>query len=441
MKRFPSILLTLVMAGCATSKGLEATASHEPSFAIRHVRIFDGEHVIPSGTLVVQGERIAAVGEDVNLSGVAEIIDGQGMTVLPGLIDSHFHLQGLDAYKTALAFGVTTVVDLFGQYSAFANKTSLGGLAHRGPDEADTLVSLLITAPKGHGTEYGDFPMPKVSTAQECQAAVNTQLDEGASFVKIIYDAGESWSKQGMPTLSREVLAACVQAAHARGVMVVVHAITLRESREAIEAGADGLAHAIVDSRSDPAFAELVAAHGAFVIPTLAVFSGMAGQRIDEAILADPRLEPYLSLSGVNGLKTSFPAGFGQGVKPTLMQENVRQLKAAHVPLLAGSDCANPRTAVGATLHQELETLVNTGLTPTEALTAATSLPAARFRLSDRGRIAPGLRADLLLVQGDPTTDIQQTRNIVAVWKLGKKLDRDAYRARVAAARQESAKP
>jgi imidazolonepropionase-like amidohydrolase len=121
------------------------------------------------------------------------------------------------------------------------------------------------------------------------------------------------------------------------------------------------------------------------------------------------------------------------------MQENIRQLKAAHVPLLAGSDCANPRTAVGATLHQELEMLVTTtGFTPTEALTAATSLPAARFKLSDRGRIAPGLRADLLLVRGDPTVDIQLTRSIVAVWKRGKKLDRDAYRAHMEAARQES---
>ncbi|WP_224361283.1 amidohydrolase family protein [Hyalangium versicolor] len=440
MKRLSSILLMLVLAGCATTQSLEAAESTEPSFAIRNVRIFDGERVIPSGTIVVRGERIAAVGENLNLSGVTEIIDGQGMTVLPGLIDAHFHLQGPDSYKAALAFGVTTVIDMFGEYSAAAIKTTLTGLAHRAPDEADTLVSLLVTAPKGHGTEYGEFPMPQVTSAKECQEAVDNQLAAGASFVKIIYDAGESWSAQTLPTFGRDVLAACIAAAHAHGVVAVVHAITLRESREAIEAGADGLTHAIVNTRSDPAFAELVSSHKAFVIPTLAVYAGIAGFHNDAAILGDPRLEAYLPPSGLSGLKMTFPPGFGQGVKPALMQENVRQLKASHVPLLAGSDCANPGTAVGATLHQELEMLVSTALTPTEALTAATALPADRFKLSDRGHLAPGLRADLLLVRGDPTTDIQVTRNIISVWKLGKKLDRDTYRAHIQAERQATAK-
>ena len=134
------------------------------------------------------------------------------------------------------------------------------------------------------------------------------------------------------------------------------------------------------------------------------------------------------------------PDGFGQGMKPTVMQQAVRQLKGARVPILAGSDCANQQTAIGASLHQELEQLVASGLTPTEALVAATSLPAARFRLPDRGRIAPGLRADLLLVRGDPTQDIRMTRDIVAIWKQGQRLDREAFRTRIDASRKAKAK-
>jgi imidazolonepropionase-like amidohydrolase len=435
------LLLTLVMAGCSAPKALGGAAGAEPSFAIRNVRIFDGERLIPSGTVVVRGERIAEVGKDVDLAGVTEVIDGQGQTLLPGLIDSHFHPDGPEAYRSALVFGLTTVIDMFGQYSALAMKTDLGGLAQRAADEADTLVGMLVTAPGGHGTQVSNVSMPTVSSAQECRAAVDTQLAAGASFVKLVYDSGESWSAQPVPTLSREALAGCVQAAHAQGVLAVVHAWTLRQTREAIEAGVDGLVHIVADTPPDPAFAELLASHGAFAVPTLAVISGVAHHHNDEEILGDPHLAPYLSAGNVSTLKASFPEGFGRGMHLPVMQQTVRQLKASRVPILAGSDCGNQQTAVGASLHQELELLVTSGLTPTEALAAATSVPASRFRLKDRGRIAPGLRGDLLLVRGDPTTDIQLTRDIVAVWKRGKRLDREAYRARVQASRQVDAKP
>lgn len=440
MNLLSSLLLTVAVTGCITPKTLGAAGEPEQSFAIRNVRIFDGERVISSGTVVVRGERIAAVGEEVDLSGVAEVIDGRGQTLLPGLVDAHFHPDGPDAYRTSLALGVTTVIDLFGEYSSAILKTSLRDVANREADEADALVSLFITVPGGHGTQYGEFPKP-VATSQECRAQINTQLDAGAAFVKIVYDVGESWSVKPMPTLSRQILADCIQAAHDRGVLAVVHAWTLRESREAVEAGADVLTHGIIDTPPDQAYAALLAARGVFMIPTLAVAVGIASRHNDEELLADPRLVSYLPPKSLDTLKSTFDDGFGQGMKPTVLQETIRLLKAARVPLLAGSDAANPQTAPGATLHQELELLVATGLTPTEALAGATSLSAAGFRLSDRGRIAPGLRADLLLVQGDPTTDIRMTRNIVAVWKRGKKLNREAYRTRVVATHQADVKP
>jgi hypothetical protein len=98
------------------------------------------------------------------------------------------------------------------------------------------------------------------------------------------------------------------------------------------------------------------------------------------------------------------------------------------VPILAGTDAINPGTAHGASIHRELELLVEAGLSTAEALAAATSEPARAFGLADRGRIAPGARADLMLVDGDPTADIRATRKIAGVWKAGRPIDRDAYR-------------
>lgn len=100
----------------------------------------------------------------------------------------------------------------------------------------------------------------------------------------------------------------------------------------------------------------------------------------------------------------------------------------------------NPGTSHGASVHRERELLVRSGLTPQEALAAATSVPASAFRLDDRGVIAPGKRADLVLVKGDPTRDIMATRDIVSVWKLGVEDDRASYRASVEKAKEEAAK-
>lgn len=103
---------------------------------------------------------------------------------------------------------------------------------------------------------------------------------------------------------------------------------------------------------------------------------------------------------------------------------NVRALRDAGVPVLAGTDAGNSGTTYGASLHEELDLLVRAGHTPTEALAGATSLPARRFGLTDRGRIATGTRAGLVLVDGDPTTDITATRNIAAIWKNGYPISR-----------------
>jgi imidazolonepropionase-like amidohydrolase len=104
--------------------------------------------------------------------------------------------------------------------------------------------------------------------------------------------------------------------------------------------------------------------------------------------------------------------------------ESTRRLHAAGVPILAGTDAPNPGTAHGPSIHGEMALLVRAGMTPLEALRSATSRPADAFGLADRGRVRPGSRADLVLVDGDPARDITATRRISRIWKNGYPVDR-----------------
>jgi len=206
----------------------------------------------------------------------------------------------------------------------------------------------------------------------------------------------------------------------------VAHIGSLQSAKDAIAAGVDGLAHLFVDQPPDKDFLALAAQHHVFVVPTLSVLASIAGEASGKELAQDPHLEPYLSPAAISGLSQTFPHKSGSLGNA---EEAVRLLKAQHTPILAGTDSPNPGTAHGASMHGELELLVQSGLTPVEALASATSVPAAAFHLDDRGRIAPGKRADLLLVEGNPTAQISDINKVVAVWKLGVKDDRESYRA------------
>jgi imidazolonepropionase-like amidohydrolase len=394
-------------------------------FVISNVRIFDGTHVMPKGQVWVHNGKIKAVAEDVKAPAGVRVVNGEGDTLLPGLIDAHTHAFG-NALKEALVFGVTTELDMFTshEYAAQIKREQSEG---KDLDLADLRsAGTLVTAPHGHGTEYG-MPIPTISSPDQAQDFVDARIAEGSDYIKIIYDDGKTYGLT-IPTISKETMAAVIAAAHKRGKLAVVHIGSLQDARTAIQAGADGLAHLFVDAPPDAEFAELVAQHHAFVVPTLSVLASVSGAPSGKPLANDPQLQPYLSQDTFKNLSTLFPKSHGSFANA---QETIRQLKARHVPVLAGTDAPNPGTAHGASIHGELALLVGAGLTPVEALAAATSVPTHAFHLEDRGEIAPGKRADLLLVKGDPTTDILATRNIVGVWKSGVADDRESYRAAI----------
>jgi imidazolonepropionase-like amidohydrolase len=403
---------------------------------IQRVRVFDGETVIPRTSVLVRDGRIALIAPMIKVSGDVPLVDGEGKTLVPGLIDSHTHSWGT-ALRDAAALGVTTVLDMFTEPKLAAEYRRVQGTSE-GRDLADfRSAGVLATSPKGHGTEYG-IPIPTISSPGEAQAFVDARLAEGSDYIKIIYDDGHAYGMK-IPTIDKATMKAVIDAAHARHKLAVVHIGDENGARDAIEAGADGLAHLFVDRGPDADFAALVKSHRAFVIPTLTVLESIAGEQGGATLVKDARLAAFIPPDNAANLARGF--GMPKSASRTLEAAlaTVKQLRAAGVPILAGTDAPNPGTAHGASMHRELELLVRAGLTPVEALRAATSVPARTFGLADRGRIAKGMRADLVLVNGDPTTDILATRDIARVWKQGREVDRESYRAAVSKAAAEMA--
>lgn len=432
MKRLPEVAALAALCGILTVAVLAQSASDErpgaavadvDDFAVRGARVFDGERLLPRADVLVRDGRIVAVGADLALPDDVAVVDGAGKTLLPGLIDAHTHSWG-EARRDALRFGVTAELDMLGDRNRLPaierERESL-----RRTDEADLWsAGAAVTAPGGHGTQYG-MQVPTLSAGDDPAAFVDARIDEGSDYVKLILEDFSAYNdSRRLPTIDAHQVEVAIAQAHKRDTLAVVHVSRLRDGKAAMDAGADGLVH-IFGEPGDAGFVEAVKRHGAFVVPTLSVLATVAHAEEGRRLSEDAHLRPWLSAAQIETLK----AGFGPGVpKPAVLADamaNVRALHAAGVDILAGTDAGNPGTAHGASMHGELELLVRAGLTPSQALAAATSLPARRFRLGDRGRIAPGLRADLLLVEGDPTVDIADTRRIANVWKNGYPVPRE----------------
>jgi imidazolonepropionase-like amidohydrolase len=400
--------------------------------AITNAHVFDGERAIDEQIVVLDGAHILAVGGVVPAG--ATVFDAHGATLMPGLIDSHVHTD-MNGLRDALAFGVTTELEMQGHWTAKKRKE----IATR-HDIADLRSpGMGITPPGGHPSQYmasssnlllklfSHFPLklffhfPFVSTPDEAVKFVSKQVRGGADYIKIFIEDGTAVGFPGLKVTSDETLVAAVKEAHRLGKMAIAHVTTHDGAETAIAGGIDGLAHLFFDRQTTPALTSAIASSGAFVIPTLVTLSTAFGNDAS-ALAADERVKSRLDKKWLDSLSRSanvYPKGDMNAAFASVMA-----LHRAGVDILAGSDVSDPipilgGLAHGASLHHELQLLVAAGLKPIEALRAATSTPARRFGLTDRGRIVPGARADLVLVEGDPLTQIADTLSIRYVWRGG----------------------
>ena len=412
------------IVGVATLLALWASSDQVPAqqsekiLAFRSVDVFDGSRLIRNTNVIIRDGMVRAIGPEIPIPSDAEVIDGKRKTLLPGFIDAHVHLgtSNVDQFlRDALNFGVTTELEMWGSEASLALRNKIASAAIR--DLADLRsAGTGITVPRGHPTQMGGPPLPTLGPTDDVQAFVDARIEEGGDYIKIIYE-------HAFPTLTKQQLEDVISASHRRNKLVVVHVTTQSDAREAIAAGADGLAHIFADSAPDPGFAKFAAEHHVFVITTLSVVEALT-TTTSKPWWQDIKVTPFITPSMKSSLERRFPAGFGATLKLQNALATVSALKKAGVIVLAGTDAPAPGLAHGLSLHHELELLVLSGLTPLEALGAATFEPAQVFGFHDRGRIAVGTRADLLLVNGDPTADIKMTRDIVGVWKLGVRLSR-----------------
>ena len=426
-----------------------AVSAHAQPVVIRNVRIFDGEKIIDANSVAVADGKIVTVGKDVASPPDAQVIDGRGDTLLPGLIDSHVHIWTRDGLRQALVFGVTTELDMFMRWQ---QAQQWKDEERSSTDIADfRTAGTCITTPKGHGSDYG-VSGTEISGPEQAQAVVDDRIAHGSDYIKIMYDYSPPF-----PLMSRETLAAVVKAAHARHKLAIVHISSYLGTRDAIEAGADGIAHLPEDRPPDANFGRMLAEHHAFVITTMAIDDLVFGQRRFATEVSEPLFATMLAPAQVAAIEhlghiddamraRLFAIETAQKDPPRFQYRRIEDIRAiapasyhayanlesalrlardAGVPVLAGTDASSGAFPPGAMMHTELELMVKAGLSPSEALADATSVPAKIFGLDDRGRIAPGMRADLLLVRGDPTKDIYSTRDIVAIWKRGARIDRE----------------
>ncbi|WP_066948254.1 metal-dependent hydrolase family protein [Streptomyces lushanensis] len=381
-------------------------------------RVWDGlaPEPVRDGFLLVEGARIGALGRRADLGGGWDTVprlDLPGATVLPGLIDCHVHMalsgsatpvrdfkrearagaaalavRAVQNLRLAAEAGVTTVRDL-GTPNEVAFPLRAAVAEGRIPGPRVLTSGQPITVTGGHCHWFSH----QCDSPAEIRVAVRRQVRDGADWIKLMLSGGNLTPRTnpGRPQYSEEEVRACTEESERLGVPVSAHAYDPDSIRRAVDAGVRTIEHCLFETADgiayDPTTAILMAARGIAFVPTI---SGA-----------------FLRM-GTAGPEGRDPVAPRFRERRTQIREVFRRMVAAGVPMVAGSDAGVPQRAFDG-FPADLAALVGAdgmGLTCREALVSATSAAAERLGVDDTGVLAPGRRADVLAVDGDPLSDI-----------------------------------
>jgi imidazolonepropionase-like amidohydrolase len=448
-----SLLPALVLLSGCPPKGTETEPPCSSCQLIRHVRVVDADGVREDRRVTISAGLITAEEPDsADPSFSGEQVDGTGLTLVPGLWDAHVHLMSSagtnirssahinEHLKSLLYEGVTSIIDLG---SPPQTLFSLRERLERGEVLGPHLRTAgpFFTAPGGHPcpVDYDPETCALITTPESAETAMAALAQHYPDLVKVILDAGGA-PFEDLPHLAPAQLAAVTQAAARHQLRVVAHVASAEEFAQALDAGVAAIAHVPTRDLLSEDLARRCAQQGVFVMTTLSIPDNVLRYVADTSFLETPELAATVPPAVLQSLRAPEFRRFlteGEG-RPIVdaasafvatQAENLRRLRAAGVPLIAGSDAGNLAVFHGPGLLRELELLVQAGLTPQEALDTATLAPARLLGIEGRhGRVAPGYAADLVLVEGDPSLDISALRDVREVWLQGARLERPRLR-------------
>ena len=409
-------------------------ATAQITAAIIGARVIDGTGAPAQvKTVVLQGNRILSVSPDAEIPAGARVINATGQTLMPGLFDLHTHLNasGTDAVddlgksmKAYLVCGVTSVND----YSVYGEMLA----PLRELESSHVLVgprvkfAIRFGTPEGHGTEFGwgDYFTQLVSTPAQAHAAMKEILPYKPDVIKVFTDGWRYGTGDDLTSMNLATLSAIVEDAHRAGIKVFTHTVTLIGAKIASRAGVDVLAHGVGDAPVDEELITLMKKNGTGYVSTLATYEPQSNRS------PSPRLMALLSSGDRQYVmraaeRHNNPSPDSPVIRRWhFLQENIRRLSAAGIPIGVGTDAGVSGTYHGwSTLH-EMELLVASGLTPIQAIVAGTATSARLVgENANRGTIEPGKIADILLVKGSPDEHIEDIEQTAGVFLGGKQLD------------------
>jgi imidazolonepropionase-like amidohydrolase len=437
------IRLAVVLLATLAWPAPEAAQQSPSALIIRNVTVIDGHGGAPlaNATVVVEGTRITYVGTGVAATpSGAQVIDGRGKFVMPGLIDVHVHLAGgsgnranttpitpqqeltgVRALHTYLYAGVTTVFDAGNQ------GTYIFGLREK--SRAGAIVSPRIFAtggtvasPGGHGGPFYIEAWP------QDRAILDQHLAGKPDMVKIGQDE-HGWGTRPLITqLPDDLLEKIIRYYHSKGIRSTIHVSNEHNAVEAIYAGVDTLAHPVIQSPVSANYVNMMKVKRVPTASTLTIGESYSRLADHPEYLDQPLYRDTMAAADIQRLKTTESARLKDDrwaqwmkVMTPVAQDNLKRLNAVGKDIVA---CGTDRSS-GADVHRELELIVGGGITPADAIVICTR-NAARFlgKLDEIGTVDAGKLADLVLVTADPTVDINNAKRIDLVIKDGQIVDR-----------------